>query len=132
MQYKTSCLFYLSLFPICLFSETPLCYLSSNLNYPYPVPLDRSHIYLFRLSQVLVYLNPTKVNSVFPPFSTLPSSRKVVSKVVWLQLRETAKGSTGLQEKKYIRTLIILIFSSHPFLNSISVYIYKLHNILVQ
>lgn len=74
---------------------------------------------------------PHEGHFCFSPFSTLPSSRKVVSKVVWVQLRGSAKGSTGLQEKKYIRTLIILIFSSHPFLNSISVCIYKLHNILV-
>ena len=29
--------------------------------------------------------------------------------------------------KKFIRTLVVFIFSSHPFLNSVSVYISKLH-----
>lgn len=107
-------------------------YASSYRNAFHPTSTIQSFRQNSRLSLLPLGLRISQLQEgqfCFSPFSTLSSS-KAASKVTWMQLRGSAKGSTGLQEKIHLRTLTALPFSSHPFLSSMSVY--KLHNALVQ
>lgn len=85
-------------------------------------PLYRGHIYVFSFSQVSGYLNLMKVNFAlfFPPFSTLPSSKKSVSKVVWVGAaqRKCKRIHWAAGKDTYYP-----YYSFHAFLNPISVYI---------
>lgn len=74
--------------------------------------LNRSHIYLFSLSGLNGYFNPMKVNfCFFPPSPFFLPLEKVVSKVVWVQLRGRAKGS-AVCRKRYILGLLLHFFIS--------------------
>lgn len=93
--------------------------------------LNRSHIYLFSLSGLNGYFNPMKVNfCFFPPSPFFLPLEKVVSKVVWVQLRGRAKGS-AVCRKRYILGLLL-----HFFISSFVKIYFCVHctlfNILVQ